>query len=117
MPQQENALLNTTQIDRLVTLVEEATRVALMLEADNQIVGISHDDHIAPGLLPSPAFSPQVEAVMQVDIGEDRRNHRALACSPVIDCHDPFFEYARSQPFLNEADDALVTDPMFKEAN
>src|SRR5205823_4135770 len=36
-----------------------------------------HDDHVAPGLLPSPALSPKVEAVMQVDIGEDRRNHRA----------------------------------------
>jgi hypothetical protein len=40
-----------------------------------------------------------------------------VASSPVIDCHDPVFEYARSQPFLDEADDALVTDPMFKEAN
>src|SRR6478609_2347993 len=97
--------------------IKEATCVALMLKADHQIVGISHDDHVAPGLLPSPALSPKVEAVMQVDIGEDRRNHRALACSPVINCHDPVFEYTRSQPFLDEADDALVTDPMFKEAN
>jgi hypothetical protein len=49
--------------------IKEATCVALMLEADNQIVGISHDDHIAPGLLPSPALSPEVEAAMQVNIG------------------------------------------------
>src|SRR4029077_11417418 len=97
--------------------IKEATCVALMLKADHQIVGVSHDDHVAPGLLPSPALSPKVEAVMQVDIGEDRRNHRPLACSPVIHCHDPVFEYPRSQPFLAEADDALVTDPMFKEAN
>src|SRR6267142_407095 len=97
--------------------IKEATCVALMLKADHQIVGISHDDHVAPGLLPSPALSPKVEAVMQVDIGEDRRNHRALAGSPVIDCHDPVFEDARPQPFLDQADDALVTDPMFKEAN
>src|SRR5258707_15532431 len=69
----------------------------LMLKADHQIVGISHDDHVDPGLLPSPTLSPKVEAVMQVDIGEDRRNHRALACSPVIDCHDPVFEDTRSQ--------------------
>src|SRR4029077_18795951 len=91
--------------------IKEATCVALILKADHQIVGISHDDHVAAGLLPSPALSPKVEAVMQVDIGEDRRNHRALAC------HDPVFEYTRSQPFLDEADDALVTDPMFKKAN
>src|SRR5262249_36002787 len=61
--------------------IKEATCVALMLKADDQIVGVSHDDHVAPGLLPSPALNPKVEAVMQVDIGEDWRNHRPLACS------------------------------------
>ena len=91
--------------------IKEATCVALILKADHQIVGISHDDHVAPGLLPPPALSPKVEAVVQVDIGENRRDHRALASTPVIDCHDPVFEYARSQPFLDEADDALLTDP------
>jgi hypothetical protein len=40
-----------------------------------------------------------------------------LASSPVIDCYDPVFEYTRAQPFLDQADDALVTDPMFNEAN
>src|SRR5436309_4981518 len=96
---------------------EEATCVALMLKADHQIVGISHDDHVAPGLPPSPALSPKIEAVMQVDIGEDRRNHRSLAGSPVIDRHDPVFEDARPQPFLDQADDALVANPVFHEAD
>jgi hypothetical protein len=49
--------------------IEEATCVAPMLETNNQIVGISHDDHVAPSLLPSPALSPKVEAVMQVNFG------------------------------------------------
>jgi hypothetical protein len=40
-----------------------------------------------------------------------------LASSPVINCYDPVFEYTRSQPFPDEADDALVTEPVFKEAN
>ena len=84
--------------------IKEATCVALMLKADHQIVGISHDDHVAPGLPPSPALSPKIEAVMQVDIGEDRRNHRSLAGSPIIDRHDPVFEDARPQPFLDQTD-------------
>jgi hypothetical protein len=29
------------------------------LEADNEVVGIAHDDHVARGLAPSPAFGPQ----------------------------------------------------------
>src|SRR6202035_1643686 len=79
--------------------IEEATCVALMLEADHQIVGVSHDDHVAPGLVPSPALGPEIETVMQVDIGEERRDHRALTRSPVIHCYDPVFEYTRPQHF------------------
>jgi hypothetical protein len=54
---------------------------------------------------------------MQVDIGEERRDHRALTRSPVIYCYDPVFEYTRPQPFLDQVDDALIADPMFKVAH
>src|SRR5215469_6994051 len=37
---------------------EEATSIVLVFEADDQIVGIPHDDHIAGGLTPSPACGP-----------------------------------------------------------
>src|SRR6516225_6143204 len=37
---------------------EEATSIVLVLEADDQIVGVPHDDHIAGGLAPSPACGP-----------------------------------------------------------
>jgi hypothetical protein len=40
-----------------------------------------------------------------------------LAGSPVIDRHDPVFEDARPQPFLDQADDALVANPVFQEAD
>ena len=52
--------------------IEETTGVLLVLEAGNLIVGVPHDDLIAGGLAPSPACGPQLEAVMQVDIGEER---------------------------------------------
>src|SRR6201989_3006249 len=88
-----------------------------MLEAGHQIVGVSHNDHVAPGLVSFPALGPQIETVMQVDIGEERRDHRALTSSPVIHRYDPVFEYTRPQPFLDQADDALIADPMFKVAH
>jgi site-specific DNA recombinase len=40
-----------------------------------------------------------------------------LSGSPVIDRHDPVFEDARLQPFLDQADDTLVADPVFQEAD
>jgi len=32
-----------------------------VLEADNEVVGVAHDDHVARSLAPSPALSPEVE--------------------------------------------------------
>ena len=43
--------------------------------------------------------------------------YRPLTRPPLVYGHDPVFEDARLQPFLDQADDALVADPMFQEAN
>ena len=51
--------------------IEETTCVVLMLEAGHQIIGVAHDDHVATGLLPSPAFGPQIENVVQVDVAKE----------------------------------------------
>ena len=56
----------------LAHLIQEAPGVALMLKADDEVVGVSHDDHVARGLTPSPAHGPQIERVMQVDVGKQR---------------------------------------------
>ena len=52
--------------------VPETPGVSLVLEANNNIVGISHDDHVARGLPPSPALGPEIEHVVQVDVGKQR---------------------------------------------
>src|ERR1019366_7641970 len=38
--------------------VPETARVGLMLESDDEVVGIPDHDHVARGLAPSPAFGP-----------------------------------------------------------
>ena len=53
-------------------IVPEAPGVCLVLEADNNVIGITHEDHVARGLVPSPALGPEVEHVVQVDVGEQR---------------------------------------------
>jgi hypothetical protein len=35
-------------------------RISLLLKAYDHIIGIAHNDDVAGGLLPSPAFGPQV---------------------------------------------------------
>jgi hypothetical protein len=60
------------RLEPLTHRIEEATCVVLMLETGHQIIGVAHDDHVAPGLAPSPAFSPQIEYVVQIDVAEER---------------------------------------------
>jgi len=104
-------------IQPLTHRLQEAPGVILMLEAGDDIVGIAHNDHVARGLTPSPAFGPEIEDVMQVDIGEQRRNHRSLPSPPAAVRHDSVFEDARLEPLLDQADDAWVADPVLDEAN
>jgi hypothetical protein len=55
--------------------------------------------------------------VVQVDVGEQRRNPRALPRPPVARRYDPVFQDARLQPFLDQTDDALVADAMLDETD
>ena len=52
-------------------IIEERLRLMLVLEADNGVVRIADDDHVA-GRLAAPAMGPQIEHVMQVDVRQDR---------------------------------------------
>jgi hypothetical protein len=42
-------------------LIQKAPGIRLVLEPDNEVVGVAHDDDIARGLAPSPAFGPEIE--------------------------------------------------------
>ena len=52
--------------------IEEPVCIGLVLEAGYHVIGVAHDDHVAGGLVPSPAFGPEIEHVVQVDVGEQR---------------------------------------------
>jgi len=88
-----------------------------MLEAHDCVIGVPDHDHVARGLVPSPAFGPEVKDVMKIYVREQRRNHRTLPRPFFLNRHDPVFKDAGSQPFLDEPDDALVADPMLQEAD
>jgi hypothetical protein len=56
----------------LTHLIQEAAGVAPVLEPDDKIIAIAHADHVARGLAPSPARRPEVERIVQVDVGKKR---------------------------------------------
>src|SRR5262249_40766128 len=52
--------------------IPKPSGISLVLKADDDVVGVTHDDHVARGLPPASAFGPEVEDVMQVNIGKQR---------------------------------------------
>src|SRR6516225_10795946 len=97
--------------------LQEASGLGLVLESDGEIVGIAHDDLIARGLAPAPTLGPEIEDVVQVDVGKKRRCHRPLPGPLVTNRHDSAFKDARPEPLLDQADDAWIADPVLHEAD
>jgi len=65
----------------------------------------------------SATAAPEVEHVVQVDIGQQGRRCRALRRTRLAFRDDPFFEYSRLKPFADQAEYALVPDPVPQEAD
>jgi len=53
-------------------LVQEPLCVGPMLEAHDEVIRPTHNDHITVRVAASPPISPQVEDVVQVHVGEQR---------------------------------------------
>lgn len=52
--------------------VPEQPRIDLLLEAQDDIIGIADDDHLASRLGTTPAVGPEVEDVMQEHVRQER---------------------------------------------
>lgn len=97
--------------------VPEQPGISFMLEADNDIVRVTHDDNVAFGFSPAPLVGPQVEDVVKVDAGKKRRDHRSLRGPFLTDAPRPFIQNARLEPFAHKADNALVANPVLQKSD
>lgn len=62
----------------LTQCVEKAWSLVLCFEAHDAVVRVADDDNIPFRRFASPLVGPEVEDVVQINIGEERRDHRAL---------------------------------------
>lgn len=53
----------------------ETHRVRVVLETNDEVVGVAHDDDVAARVPLSPSMNPDVEDAVQVDVRQQRRNH------------------------------------------
>jgi len=86
-----------------------------MLEPNDEVISKTHDDHVTLRLRFSPLLSPKVEYVVQVDVGQKRRNTAALDSSYFTAHSLPVLKHASGQPFLNQPHNALVPDSVLDE--
>ena len=96
--------------------MQEAFRVPPVLEPDDHIIGVAHDDRVAFCPFGPPlAMEPEVKDIVQIYIRQHGRGCRPLRRSlrgvlpPAID-HDAGF-----QPLDDQPDHPPVPDPILKE--
>ena len=63
----------------------EAASIRLLFEANSEVVGVTHNDHVTARVPSMPLLGPQVEHVVQVDVRHQRRHRRTLGTSPLLD--------------------------------
>ena len=85
---------------------EESLGLFAMLEPNDEVVAETHDDHVTASVLLPPSLSPQVEHVVQVDVGQYRRNAAALDRTDLAAHSLPILQHASVQPFLDESHDS-----------
>src|SRR5467141_3534696 len=89
--------------------------IRFAVEAHHDVIGKSHDDHIAVRALLTPRLDPQVEYVMKIDVRQKRRSTSALGRPFLGPYSFPILQHAGPQPFLDESHDAPVCDPVLHE--
>src|ERR1700677_163648 len=93
----------------------EPLGIRFSLESNDNVVGKSHDDDITVCLFSAPPLNPQVEYVMEVHVGQQRRCAATLRRAFFHSHPLPVLQHASVQPFLDESHNASVRNSMLDE--
>src|SRR5205085_4178978 len=93
----------------------ELIGIRFHLKAKHDIVRKTHHDDISVRPLPTPRLGPQVEHVMKIDVGQERRSTPALGRPFFHSYSFPILQHAGVQPFLDQPHDAPIANPMLDE--
>jgi len=116
--------------ETFLEVLQESFRFLAMLESQDVVVRISDNDNIPRCMTAPPLLYPQVQDVMKIHIGKQRRDHRALGCThssrrPLTilgdSCPEPLADQAEnpsvSNPVLEEVEQPFMVDGIEKGLN
>jgi hypothetical protein len=79
----------------------KASGLLLVLEADHEVIGIPHDDHVALCMFLPPPMDPHVQGIVQVDVGKQRTDAAPLRGTFIRLSPFSIFEHSCLQPLLD----------------
>src|SRR6201987_692512 len=85
------------------------------LEAEDDIVRIADDDYLTSRILLAPDIHPEIEHIVEIDVGKERRDHRTLRSTRLRVRPLPFLHHPGLEPFLDQAQDAAGGDAVLNE--
>lgn len=72
-----------------------------MLEAHDDVIGVPHNDDLTLGIVLPPVIGPEVERIVKIDVGQQRRDNRSLRGACLGWYKVSIFRDARLQPLAN----------------
>src|ERR1700676_5464150 len=96
-------------------VLQETICVRLMLESRDDVIRIADDNHLAVCPFLAPHVHPEIESVVEVDIRKKRWNHRTLWTTCLRVRPFAFLHHPSVEPFLDQPQDAGVSDAMLPE--
>ena len=83
----------------LFKLSKEPLCFAAMLEPYNKVIGKAHDNYVTLSVPVSPLLCPQIEYIVQIDVGEQWAYTAALHCACIELRSSSFLQHTSFQPF------------------
>src|SRR5260370_2070928 len=89
---------------------EELLPIRFLLTADRQVVRVSTDDDLPGCVMSTPVVYPQVDSIVEKDVGQDRADPRSLRRPDLHQFPSAALYNASLRPALIHADDPTFCD-------
>src|SRR6516225_280063 len=96
-------------------LLAKTVCVGSPLEPEDDVIRIAEDDHLASRILLAPDVHPEIEHIVEIDVGKERRDYRSLRSTCLRLRPFPFLHHPGLEPFLDQAQGAAVGDAVLNE--